>query len=194
MQAVKTICITNRHLAAREYFAQIEQIVKALPEALIVREKDLPEREYEKLAAHVMDICRHYGVSCILHTYVRVAIRLGAHAIHLPLQQFLDLPGDDKAHFNVIGISTHSVEEAKKAQDAGASYITASHIFATDCKKGLQPRGISYLEEVCSAVDIPVYALGGIRAENVAQCMCAGASGVCIMSGCMKYVSGALLH
>lgn len=183
---MKIRCITNRHLAEGDYFTQIERIAQAGPEALIVREKDLPEAEYEQLAARVMRICSSYQVPCILHTFTQAAIRLKAEAIHLPLKELLAMPEEQKACFQVIGASVHSVEEALAAQNAGASYITASHIYATDCKKGLPPKGIPFLQEVCKATKLPVYALGGICAGNAQECIRAGAQGVCIMSECMR--------
>lgn len=180
-------CITNRSLAAQDYDIQIEQIARAKPEALILREKDMEEEAYERLAKKVMDICARYEVTCILHNFVNVALRLDAGKIHLPLNKLLELPRKDAARFSVIGASVHSVEEALQAKDAGATYLTASHIFATDCKKGLAPRGLSFLRETVRAVDIPVYALGGICADNAPACIQAGAAGVCVMSECMTH-------
>lgn len=180
-------CITNRHLSAQSYLTQIRQIAQAGPEAIIVREKDLKEPEYELLAAQVMDICAQYDVLCILHTYTEAAIRLGAKALHLPLRLLLDLPKEQKMLFSILGASVHSVEEALLAQQAGATYLMAGHVFATDCKRGVPPRGLPFLQEVCAVSDLPVYALGGIHAQNAAVCMRAGAQGVCIMSECMKY-------
>lgn len=188
-QKMKVLCITNRHLAVQDYGVQIEQVAAAGPEAVIVREKDLAEPEYEQLAKRVMDICTQYGVKCILHNFAGAAIRLGAGAIHLPMHKLLALTEQEMAQFSVIGASVHSIEEAIQAQDAGVSYLTASHIFATDCKKGMPPRGISFLEEVCTRVSIPVYALGGICAANAPSCIQAGAAGVCIMSECMKHAN-----
>ncbi len=153
---------------------------------MIVREKDLPEPEYERLAKKVMQICTGYQVPCILHTYTRAAIRLEAFAIHLPLVQLLALPEREKQRFTVLGASVHSIKEAKQAQEAGAGYLTAGHVYPTDCKKGVPARGLDFLREVCAAVDIPVYALGGICAGNAAACIRAGAAGVCIMSECMR--------
>jgi thiamine-phosphate pyrophosphorylase len=86
----------------------------------------------------------------------------------------------------MIGVSCHSVEDSLEAKALGAGYITAGHVFATDCKKGLPPRGLDFLREVCQSVDIPVYAIGGISPENFSQVMEAGASGACVMSGFMK--------
>jgi thiamine-phosphate pyrophosphorylase len=91
-----------------------------------------------------------------------------------------------KARFRVIGASCHSVEEALEAQQLGCTYITAGHVFATDCKKGLPPRGLDFLRAVCAAVDIPVYAIGGINSENLQDVMKCGAAGGCIMSGLMR--------
>ena len=67
----------------------------------------------------------------------------------------------------------------------GASYVTGGHIFATDCKKGVPPRGLDFLKAVCSSVNIPVYAIGGINGDNINSVLNAGASGACIMSGLM---------
>ena len=80
------------------------------------------------------------------------------------------------------------MEDARKAQRLGATYITAGHIYTTDCKKGLPPRGTDFLQDVCRAVNIPVYAIGGIKPDKtqLAEIQECGASGGCIMSGMMK--------
>ncbi len=185
---IKIMCMTNRHLSVRDYDSQISQIAQARPEAVIVREKDLPEQEYEMLAARVMDICARYKVLCIPHTYADAAIRLGAAALHLPLPLLLSMSKEQKKQFSILGASVHSKNEALQAKKAGATYLTAGHIFATDCKRGVPPKGLSVLQEICKSVpQLPVYALGGINAQNAPSCIRAGAYGVCIMSECMRY-------
>ena len=82
-------------------------------------------------------------------------------------------------------LSCHSVAEAVRAQTLGCTYVTAGHIFETDCKLGLPGRGLKFLTEVCQAVSIPVCAIGGISAENLAAVRDAGAAGACVMSGPM---------
>lgn len=64
----------------------------------------------------------------------------------------------------------------------GACYVIAGHIFSTDCKKGVPPRGLAFLREVTNSVSIPVYAIGGITVENSGEVFAAGAAGVCMMS------------
>lgn len=80
-------------------------------------------------------------------------------------------------HFSTVGASVHSPEEAREAQALGADYVTAGHVFATDCKRGLEPRGLEFLRETVNAVSIPVFAIGGISAENVKAVRKAGAAG-----------------
>ena len=78
------------------------------------------------------------------------------------------------------------MEDAIAAESLGCTYITAGHIFATDCKKGLPGRGLNYLHEISTAISIPVYAIGGISADNIAAVRAAGAAGACVMSGAMQ--------
>ena len=180
------ICITNRKLCSNNFSDQIEMIASAHPKAIVLREKDLSEKEYEQLARQVMQICQKHGTQCILHSFSNVAIALGAEAVHMPLPLLQKMTPQEKSHFQIIGASCHSLEEAKEAQDLGCTYITAGHIFLTDCKKGLPGRGLSFLEEICKAVRIPVYAIGGISSQNIESVRKTGAAGACIMSGFMR--------
>lgn len=180
------LCVTSRRLCRGDFLAQVEKVAEAKPAGIILREKDLSEEKYMALAEQVIIICRRAGVPCILHSFPAAARQLHAKAIHLPLDQFLTMDEGDKASFRVIGVSCHSPEEALTAEKHGATYISAGHIFDTDCKKGVPGRGLAFLEEVCKAVAIPVYAIGGISPENIETVRNAGAAGACIMSGLMQ--------
>ena len=179
------LCVTNRKLCREDFLARIERIAACHPAGIILREKDMQTVDYQKLAAAVMEICERYGVKCILHSYTDVAISLHANAIHLPLHLLRKLSQEQKAYFRVLGASCHSVEDALEAQALGCTYITAGHVFETDCKKGLPGRGLEFLRNVCTAVDIPVYGIGGIDSGNIAFVRDAGASGACLMSSLM---------
>ena len=180
------ICITNRKLCSNNFSDQIEMIASAHPKAIVLREKDLSEKEYEQLARQVMQICQKHGTQCILHSFSNVATTLGATAVHMPLPLLQKMTPQEKSHFQIIGASCHSLEEAKEAQDLGCTYITAGHIFLTDCKKGLPGRGLPFLEEICKTVRIPVYAIGGISSQNMESVRKTGAAGACIMSGLLR--------
>ena len=218
------ICVTNRHLVRKDYIEQLHAVLSGKfgekPDALILREKDMTEEEYLKLAQNVMHICEDNGVRCIIHNYVHAAKALQAEYLHLSYVKFIELMSgvskcssgentngnhasdEDANNENAsdectldeyihnenlhIGTSIHSVEDAVQAEKLGAAYVTAGHIYTTDCKKGLEPRGTCFLAEVCENVSIPVYAIGGINECNAKECIKAGAAGVCIMSGYMR--------
>lgn len=181
------ICVTNRTLCKENFLERIEKIAKEHPKGIIFREKDLSEQTetYAELAKEVLAICDQYHTPCILHSFVEVAKELNCNAIHLPFPTLRRLSEKDRRYFTVLGASCHSVEEAKEAQRLGCTYIIVGHIFETDCKKGIAGRGLSFLQEVCEAVSIPVYAIGGITTKNINEVRKAGAAGACIMSGLM---------
>lgn len=179
------ICVTNRKLCVENFAERIEKIAAYHPAGIILREKDLQPEEYRELAKQAMDICIKYDTRCILHKFVDVAIELKADAIHLPLHILRGMSLAQKKHFKHLGASCHSVEDALEAEKLGCTYILAGHIFETDCKKGLPGRGISFLREVCNAVSIPVYGIGGISNDNIGEVRMAGASGACLMSSLM---------
>ena len=138
-------------------------------------EKDLSEEAYEDLAKEVKKICDRQGIRLICHNYPAVAERLGIFTLHLPLAKLREYAACEHEKKLELGCSVHAVEEAKEAERLGVSYLVAGHIYATDCKKGLPPRGLSFLREVCSNVTVPVYAIGGIgfadgRIEEVCKC------------------------
>lgn len=164
------------------------------PDLLIVREKQLSETEYIELFAGLCEKVKAYEKKeknkrekskpalVIPHTYPAAAVKGGSCWLHLPLPIFRDYQRTGKCVGLHVGTSVHSVEQAKEAQRMGACYVTAGHIFSTDCKKGLPPRGIGFLEQVCASVQIPVFAIGGIYQENFCEIQQAGAAGACRMS------------
>lgn len=186
MCTFKNIAVTSRKLCEGNLPEQIERIAgEGGPDLVIVREKDLPEKEYENLAGQVLAVCRANHMECVLHSYPEAARRLGCSAIHMPLKAYRSC-WRELLDFTVRGTSIHSVEEALWAQEHGAAYVTAGHVYETDCKKDLPARGLDFLREVCRAVSIPVYAIGGITPERMEEVKNAGAAGACMMSGYMK--------
>lgn len=182
-----TIVVTNRNLCGTDFLARIREICMGDAIAIILREKDLPEDDYARLARSVNGICGIYGKKLIAHNFPDAARNLGIKSIHLPLPVFLSATENRRLDFfDEIGTSVHSVEDAVAAEKAGASYITAGHIFDTDCKKGIPGRGLPFLRDVCAAVRIPVYAIGGIKPQNIGSVIECGAAGGCVMSLAMS--------
>ena len=182
--------VTDRKQSIRPFLEQIEILCREKPERIIFREKDMSPEAYEELAGKVKKICDTYRVPCFYHTYGEAAVRAEAPGLHLPLPILRQKGGKASYPNLILGSSVHSLEEAEEAFSLGVDYLTAGHIYATDCKKGLPPRGAAFLEEICRAVPVPVYAIGGIRMEqgHIEKTLAAGARGVCIMSGAMRYI------
>ena len=182
----KIICVTNRNLCDGDFLKQMKKIAGGKPDAVILREKDLPEEDYSSLAEKVMDICGEAQVRCILHSYASAAASLGADSLHLPLPLLKDTDAAVIRGFDTLGVSCHSAADVSLAEKLGATYVTAGHIFETDCKRDIPPRGLGLLSDITETANIPVYAIGGINADNIALTKDAGASGACIMSGLMR--------
>ena len=178
------IYVTNRKLCKHDFLQQIEQLAKGKPHAIMLREKDLPLDEYEALARKVNSICQKYDVPVIINQNISVAEKLKIGIVQLSMPNLRKYRGNLQL-FDQIGASVHSVEEATEAVTLGATYLIAGHIFSTDSKKGVPPRGLSFLKQVCDAVSIPVFAIGGITRNDVNAIKAAGAKGVCMMSEAM---------
>jgi thiamine-phosphate pyrophosphorylase len=152
---------------------------------VVLREKDLSEDEYFLLAMKVSRLCKRKGVLFCVNSFVETARKIPCDALQVPYSSFCRVFSKEP-RFCKTGVSIHSVCEALEAERLGADFLIAGHIFATKSKKGLPPRGLAFLHEVVSNVEIPVYAIGGIHHENAASVYRAGAKGICMMSEMMK--------
>ena len=130
----KMIAVTNRHLVLENdtdgaYLKQLTYVASLHPKAMVLREKDLTEAEYEQLAGQVMKICKTYKVPCILHNFWQIAVKLNSNQIHLPLpvlrqlvnQAVIQEKNQGSGTFYQIGTSVHSVEEAVEAAKENAA-------------------------------------------------------------------------
>lgn len=180
---MKIISISNRKLCHDDFLSRLESISNSGVESIYLREKDLSQDEYTFLAEKVLKVCNNCDIYIV--KYIDVAKTLNCKNIHLSYKDFLsncNALGD----FKNVSVSVHSVDEAITSSKMGATRLITGHIFATDCKKNLAPRGLEYLEKVCSSVNVPVYAIGGISPNNAMQTINRGADGVCVMSSLMQ--------
>ena len=175
------VCVTHRGLCTDDLAQRVGELCRGGISRVILREKDLSEEAYEALARQVLAAG---GDKVVLHHFPQVCQRLGVPRLHLSLGGLEANPAL-RQQVKLLGVSIHAPEEAARAQALGADYVTAGHVFETDCKKGLPGRGLDFLRAVCGAVDIPVYAIGGIGPDNLADVAQAGAAGACLMSGLM---------
>ncbi|WP_427340154.1 thiamine phosphate synthase [Caloranaerobacter sp. DY30410] len=172
--------ITNRKIIKKDSFYEvIEDAVKGGVDAVILREKDLSYNELLPIAVKLKNILSSYNIPLIVNGDLDIAKNIKAAGFHTSFDRFIK----EKIEFKgLLGVSVHSLEEAIISEKYGASYILASHIFETECKKGLKPKGIKMIEEIKMNVKIPVIALGGINHENIDKVLSAGADGIAVMS------------
>jgi len=179
------IFVTNRKLCINDFISRLKQLAELKPHAIILREKDLPEQEYEMLANQVKSVCQESKVTLIINQKIDIALKLNIPYIHLSMED-MRKHSEKLRLFNCVGASVHSTAEALEAVQLGAGYLIAGHIYATDCKKGMTPRGLNFLRDICSLVDVPVFAIGGITPERINEVLETGAKGVCVMSQAMS--------
>ena len=178
----RIICVTNRKLCAGDFIARLSEISRGGADYVILREKDLNETEYAELAERALDAC---GERLVLHGTGALPLLRRLPRLHLPLAVLENNP-NLRREAELLGVSVHSPEEAKRAEALGADYVTAGHVFDTACKSGMPGRGLGFLKDTAGSVRIPVCAIGGITAGNIAAVRNAGAAGACVMSGLMS--------
>lgn len=191
MSELLLIAVTDSATCPRPLPKQIERLAKLTelrPQAVILRAKSLDKAAYRTLALQAQQSCKVTGIPLILHSDWQLAHNLGISKLHLPLALLRQISEYERAYFTWLSTSVHSVGEAQEAQALGATVLIAGHIYTTQCKAGLAPRGLGFLQNVCSAVNLPVYAIGGISfdASQHAELQANGARGACVMSAYMR--------
>jgi len=150
------------------------------------REKRRAPAEQVPVAAALREICHVAGALFLVNDSAEVALRSGADGVHLgqadmgPVDARRML-GDGK----IIGVSTRTVDQALRAEAEGADYIGLGSIYPTDTKADARLVGLETLKTVRRAVRLPVVAIGGVKAENAADVIDAGADGIAVVSAVM---------
>jgi len=150
-----------------------------------IREKDMATRELLALVRGAVAEAGPGGARIVVNGRLDVALAGGAAGVHLggesiPARYAIRWcrSGNAPADF-LVGVSCHSIDQARQAEADGASYVFFGPVFDTPSKRPFgPPQGIAKLAEACRAVQIPVIAIGGIQGENAAECLRAGAAGI----------------
>lgn len=151
--------------------------------AVQLREKDLSARELYALGVHLQEVLAPHNVPLLINDRLDVALALDAAGVHLaghslPTAQARRLLGAHK----LLGVSTHSVEEACQAAAEGADFVVFGPVFETPSKLAYgPPQGLQHLAAVIRQVSIPVLAIGGVELANVPQVLDTGAYGIAMI-------------
>lgn len=182
----KLYLITDRRLFTDNVslLTGIEAALKGGVQAVQLREKDLGIRELLRMAYALRELTAGYRAKLFINDRVDVALAVDADGVHLggagmPAYAARKAAGEGM----LIGVSAHSMEEAIKAEEEGADFVTLGPIFETPSKiKYGKPFGTDLLREVRGKISLPVFAIGGIKKENAASVLESGASGIAIIS------------
>lgn len=183
------LCVITEEVPAKglSHLETARQAIAGGANIIQFREKQKGARECLEIAVTIRDLCREQGVIFIVNDRLDIALLAEADGVHLGQE---DLPAplaknilQEKAPRMLLGISTHSLEQAQKAEKEGADYIGLGPIFPTASKEtGYSPLGTKIIIQVKKAVDLPLLAISGINAQNAPLCIQAGADGVAVIS------------
>lgn len=176
--------ITDRSLTPGGLTGAVEEALKSGAGLLQLREKDMGGGELLRLAMELRSITRKHEAGLLINDRVDVALASDADGVHLGRRSIS--PADTRKLLGpgrLIGVSTHSKDEALKAEDEGADFITFGPTYFTGSKALYgKPLGLEALRDAAETLNIPVYALGGITKSRVHEAIGAGAWGVAAIS------------
>jgi thiamine-phosphate pyrophosphorylase len=184
VKAPRLYVILDRTVAgARDLETILDASLDGGAEMIQLREKTWPSRTLLPLAERLRARCRAAGVPFIVNDRVELAVEVDADGVHLGQDDLSPTAARPLLRRGMIlGLSTHSAEQARAAQAAGADYVAVGAMFPTTTKPDFQLVGPALAREARAVVHVPLVAIGGITPENVGEVIAAGADGVAVIS------------
>lgn len=172
--------ITDRKLTKNGNIEDVKAAIEAGVKVVQYREKDLSTKDMIKEAIAIRSICK--DIIFLVNDGVDVCLAVNADGVHLGNGDMPFEVARKLLNGKIIGLSCRSLDDALKAEKAGADYISLGPIFKTETKRDLMPVGPELIEEVKKRVKLPIIAIGGINKENIALVIKAGADGAAMIS------------
>ena len=184
---MRLVLVTNRRLAGERFLDVVREAVAGGVDAVVLRERDATAKELFALATECKAIARAGGAKLIVNHSLDAALAAEADGVHLGWRS---LPPREVRRLAprpfLVGVSVHSAGAAVRAAEGPVDYLFLGPIFATPSKEGLvEPLGVEAIRAAKAAVKVPVIAIGGIKPENAADVMAAGADGIAVISAIM---------
>ena len=176
--------VTDRAwIGTQTLYQQVEAALKGGATCVQLREKELDEAAFLQEAKELCALGRRYGVPFIVNDNVDVAQACGADGVHVGQEdmkagEVRRRVGEDM----ILGVSVHTVEEARRAVRDGADYLGLGAVFPTSTKTDADQMSNETLRDICGAVEIPVVAIGGLNRDNILRLSGSGVDGVALVS------------
>ena len=181
--------VTDRNqTGGRDLLWVLERALEGGVRAVQIREKDLGGRELFVLAEKTKRLCERYQANLFVNDRVDVALGVDAEGVHLggdsmPVRAARELLGAEK----LIGVSTHSINEASEAEREKADFILFGPVYFTASKAAYgEPQGLGRLKKVVEKISLPVYAIGGVKVGNIAEVKETGVRGIALISAVLS--------
>lgn len=176
--------VTDRAWTGKQtLYQQVEAALRGGVTCVQLREKDLDEALFLQEARELRGLCRQYKVPFIVNDNVDIAIACKADGVHVGQEDLA--AGEVRRRIGdeiILGVSVHTVEEARQAVRDGADYLGLGAVFPTSTKPDADPMSREILRAICDAVDVPVVAIGGINRDNLLRLAGSGVDGVALVS------------
>ena len=173
----------RRWLVGRTLPEAVREALEGGATMIQLREKSMEREAMLNEAREIGAICRSFNVPFIIDDDVEMALACGADGVHVGQEDMeAGLVRRRVGKNRIVGVSAHSVEEALRAQAAGADYLGCGAVFPTATHDRPHALPIPVLRDICRAVSIPVAAIGGIKLENVDQLAGTGIAGVAVVT------------
>ena len=176
--------VTDRAWTGKQtLYQQVEAALRGGVTCVQLREKDLDEALFLQEARELRGLCRQYKVPFIVNDNVYIAIACKAVGVHVGQEDLA--AGEGRRRIGdemILGVSVHTVEEARQAVRDGADYLGLGAVFPTSTKPDADPMSREILRAICDAVDVPVVAIGGINRDNLLRLAGSGVDGVALVS------------
>jgi len=176
--------IDTGYLAGRNPAVLTQALVAGGVDIIQVRAKEMSHAQRVELARAVVDVAQEVPV--IVNDDIAAARATGAAGVHLGQEDFAAVSRAQLTGLRIVGISTHSLAQARHAARAGADYIGVGPVFATGTKPGVPPVGVHLVQQVAGQIAIPFFAIGGITLQNLATVLATGATRVAVVSAILN--------
>ena len=181
--------VTDRlHTGGRDLLYVLEQALDGGVQAIQLREKDLSGKELFILAEKTRRLCERYEAALLINDRVDMVLAVDAAGVQLgksslPLPDARALLGKDR----LIGASIHSLEEVQDAENGDADFIVFGPVYFTPSKAAFgAPQGVPALKKIVEITRLPVYAIGGIKPDNISEVRSVGVKGVALISAIVE--------